>query len=228
MERLILLLAEASVELIPPEAQRHPSVLSYCRRRGKDPRWALLDSSYHHSAMTGLAEAWKRGRPDILHFSLLEALGSPLNQSGLLETICHTYDGYELRLNPDVRLPRVYERFKGLMEKLYREGEVKAGDGSTLLRMRRASIDEVIRDARPGIVYLLSERGSETTPTELERVIKGSDRPLFIVGCFPHGDFSEETARHAEGVISISRRRLEAWVAVSRLLCAAERVLLDR
>ncbi|RLG20801.1 hypothetical protein DRN72_04605 [Methanosarcinales archaeon] len=53
----------------------------------------LLDSSYHHKAMRMLENPDKRGRPDIVHFCLLEALGSPLNVDGKLSTVVHTYDG---------------------------------------------------------------------------------------------------------------------------------------
>ncbi|MEM1518292.1 MAG: hypothetical protein QW789_04125, partial [Nitrososphaerota archaeon] len=48
---------------------------------------------------------------------------------------------------------------------------------------------------------------------------------VFMVGCYPHGDFSEETKRLAEDSLSLSDKRLEAWTAVSRLLCIAEEAL---
>ncbi|MEM4363521.1 MAG: hypothetical protein QXT90_05715, partial [Candidatus Caldarchaeum sp.] len=86
LERLFLLLVEAAVETVPEEIQNHPAVLKDAGRRGKKPSQVLLDRSYHHWAMKTLKDGQKRGRPDIVHFSLLEALGSPLNMKGLLET----------------------------------------------------------------------------------------------------------------------------------------------
>ncbi len=54
----------------------------------------ILDRSYHHAAMKDIADSEKRGRPDIAHLCLLEALGSPLNKEGLLRTYVHTYNDY--------------------------------------------------------------------------------------------------------------------------------------
>ena len=65
----------------------------------------------------------KRGRPDIVHFTLLEALGSPLNLEGLLKIYVHTYSGYVIDVRPEVRLPRDCNRFSGLMEQLFQEGK---------------------------------------------------------------------------------------------------------
>jgi len=225
MPRIVLLLVEAAVELIPQEIRDHPVIQAYCRRRRQDPRWVILDSSYHHSAMKSLTNYQKRGRPDILHFTLLEALGSPINLAGMLEVYCHTQDGEFIEISPKVRLPRTYERFKGLLSQLYRQRTIKTDEGETLLRMEKKAITEVIKSIRPSRVYLLSEKGKKASRDELKEMIKTTGRPLFMVGCYPHGDFLEETKRLAEESLSISEYRLDAWTAVSRLLCIAEQAL---
>jgi rRNA small subunit pseudouridine methyltransferase Nep1 len=225
MPKIVLLLVEAAVELVPQEIRNHPVIQAYCRRRRQDPRWVILDSSYHHSAMKNLSNYQKRGRPDILHFTLLEALGSPLNLAGMLEVYCHTQDGAFIEVNPEVRLPRVYERFKGLLSQLYRQGTIKTEQGEILLKMEKKSITEAISSIRPRRVYLLSEEGRRVKRSEIEEIFKATDRPLFMVGCYPHGDFQEETKKLAEEPLSLSERRLEAWTAVSRLLCIAEQAL---
>lgn len=225
MPRIILLLVETAVELIPQEIRNHPTIQAYCKWRGLDPKWTILDSSYHHSAMKNLNSPEKRGRPDILHFTLLEALGSPLNQAGLLEIYCHTHDQAFIEINPNVRLPRVYERFKGLLSQLYREKEIKTDSGEILLRLMSKNIAEAVNDLRPDHVYLLSEKGRQINRHELGEIFKNNDRPLFMVGCYPHGDFLEGTKNLAEDSLSISRMRLDAWTAVSRLLCIAEQAL---
>jgi len=51
---LTLMLAEAEVELMPPELTRHPAVIAHARQRKKHPTQILLDSNYHHAAMTTL------------------------------------------------------------------------------------------------------------------------------------------------------------------------------
>jgi rRNA small subunit pseudouridine methyltransferase Nep1 len=219
-----LLLADAAVELVPREISRHPSVEGYARRRGKRPENILLDSSYHYPAMRGLAAAEKRGRPDILHTTLLEALGSPLNKAGVLRVFCHTQSGLIIEVNPSVRLPRNYDRFKGLLEKLLVEGFISTERGETLLRAEKRGLREWIREnyGDGAGVILLSETGQPASERMLvEQASTG--RAIFAVGCFPRGDFSEEVKSIAQGEISISCYRLEAWVAASRLLCLLER-----
>ncbi|MEM2549685.1 MAG: hypothetical protein QW689_04580 [Nitrososphaerota archaeon] len=225
MTRIILLLVETAVELVPQEIRNHPAIQAYCRRRRQDPRWTILDSSYHHAAMKGLNNYQKRGRPDILHFTLLEALGSPLNLAGNLEIYCHTQDEAFIEISPTVRLPRVYDRFKGLLSQLYKEGIIKTDEGVVLLRMERKNMAETISSLKPEKTYLLTEKGRKASREELREIFQKIARPLFMVGCYPHGDFSEETKRLAEDSLSLSDKRLEAWTAVSRLLCIAEEAL---
>jgi rRNA small subunit pseudouridine methyltransferase Nep1 len=222
-----LLLAEASLELMPPEIWDEPDVRAYCRRRGKSPRWTLLDSSYHHRAMKKLSGTEKRGRPDIVHMTLLEALGSPLNLEGLLSVHVHTLSGHWIKIDPTTRLPRVYDRFKGLMEKLLREGKVVTEDGKVLLESERRSFGEVLEELGRHPVVLLHESGEEMSDSVLENLV-GEGGMILVVGCFPHGDFSREVMEAADFKLRVHDSRLDAWVATSRALCALENLLLKR
>ncbi|MDW8435825.1 MAG: 16S rRNA methyltransferase [Candidatus Caldarchaeum sp.] len=221
-EKLILVLVEAALETVPPEIQGHPSVLNEARRRGKAPDMLLLDRSYHHHAMKHLQNSYKRGRPDIVHFCLLEALGSPLNIAGLLQVYVSTQRGYVIAVNPSVRLPRVYERFKGLMEQLFAESVVKSSEGTELLRLERKTLRELVEEVGPSAKVLMGEGGRLAGMMEFRRRFVSSPRPLVMVGGFPHGDFSEETKKLADEVLSLHQRPLEAWTVVSRVLCFAE------
>jgi rRNA small subunit pseudouridine methyltransferase Nep1 len=84
--------------------------------------------------MKKLEESEKRGRLDIVHFALLEALGSPLNREGLLQTYVHTINDYVITVNPETRLPRNYNRFVGLMEQLFESYRVPP-TGQILLKL---------------------------------------------------------------------------------------------
>ncbi len=224
MEKLILIVVEAALELAPRETWGHPAVRSYASRRGKRPGEVLLDRSYHHAAMKGLTEAHKRGRPDIIHLALLEALGSPLNRRGLLETYVQARSGHVIWVNPGTRLPRNYDRFKGLVEKLYKEPVVEAG-GETLLRMEEKGLRELLQELSPDLRILLSEKGEYMRPTELAELILRQRRPAAMVGGFPHGDFSEETLSQAQLTVSIHPQPLDTWTTISRLLCPIENKL---
>ena len=102
---LNLLFVEASLGLVPGRTLRHPAVTRNARREGKKPEETLLDRTLHHHAMHELPEGEKKGRPDIIHFCLLEALGAPLNLEGNLHLGIHTLNGVSIDVNPDVSYP---------------------------------------------------------------------------------------------------------------------------
>jgi len=224
LEKLVLVIVEAAVELVPEEIRGHPSVRAEARRRGKRVDEILLDRSYHHAAMKDLPENWKRGRPDITHFTLLEALGSPLNRLGLLETYVQLRDGHVIWINSETRLPRVYERFKGLIEKLYKEPVVKV-DEKILLKMERKALKNLIDELKPDLKILLSEDGEEIGWSRLGELITSHRKPMIMVGGFPRGDFSPETKKHADKMVRIWPTPLEAWTVTSRILCIIEQNL---
>jgi len=45
------------------------------------------------------------------------------------------------------------------------------------------------------------------------------------IGSFPHGDFEEDTLRHASECYSIYREPLATWIVTSRIIGSAERIL---
>jgi len=216
---LKLVLAEAALELVPRELWSHPAVYKSARKRGKRPGEILLDRSLHHAAMKGLSGSLKRGRPDIVHFCMLEALGSPLNRAGMLEVYVHTVGDYVIFVDPSTRLPRNYNRFVGLMEQLFAEGSVPPGSEKPLMWLKPMKLGALVRRLRPERVILLSERGERRRLREIAGLI-ASDLAgsVVIVGAFPHGDFSEEAYSVATHVYSFYPETLDAWVVVSHLL----------
>jgi len=114
MDRLKIILLESALETVPHEIWRHPAVVKNARRRGKKPGETLLDVSLHYHAMKNLKDREKRGRPDIVHTTLLELLESPLNKEGHLEVYVHTYQGHVIFIDPSTRIPRNYNRFGAL------------------------------------------------------------------------------------------------------------------
>lgn len=57
-------------------------------------------------------------RPDITHQSLLMLLDSPLNRAGLLQVYIRTEKKVLIEINPQIRIPRTFKRFAGLMGEL--------------------------------------------------------------------------------------------------------------
>lgn len=221
---LILILAEAALETVPRGLWNHPAVKRHSKRRGKPPEFILLDRSYHHSAMKKLEENEKRGRPDIVHFALLEALGSPLNKERLLQVYVHTLKDYVITVNPEARLPRNYNRFVGLLEQLFELGRVPS-KGQTLLKLERKTLPQLLDEAEPDYVIAFSRKGSPNTLEKAISRLPDKERPAVIIGGFPHGHFSETTIKLASEVVSIDPEMLETWTLTSRVIYEYERAI---
>ncbi len=229
MEPLHLVLAESALELVPREIWHHEAVKRHARRRGKKPWEIVLDKSVHYKAMLLLPNHHKRGRPDIVHISLLNALSSPLNRVGFLRAYIHTIDNRVIFVDPSVRIPRHYYRFVGLMEQLLVEGRVPPGSERPLLWWKRMFIDELVKELKLEEVVLMHESGDRMTPRDLGAwiadMMKNNKSIGVLVGCFPHGDFTEDTLRVATRRVSIFREPLDAWVVVSRVIEGVEQAL---
>lgn len=214
-----LVFAEASLELVPSNLMSHPSVRKYAERFNKGTN-ILLDDSYHHSAMRNLKHWEKRGRPDIVHLSLLEALGSPLCKEERLRLYVHTYDNNLLTIDPHTRLPRNYNRFKGLVEQLLGE----TGKKSELIAVQKnVSIKDVIQGLGCGeSVIGFSRMGERKKLRELFSGINLEEDIAVIIGGFPRGGFSEAVSEVIVHWISLHEMRLDAWVVTSRVLTQLE------
>jgi rRNA pseudouridine-1189 N-methylase Emg1 (Nep1/Mra1 family) len=127
---LYLILAESGLELIPKELGRHPAVKKNISRLGDIGK--ILDVALHHSAMKNIRNSRSRGRPDIVHKFLIDTLASILNKWNLLRIYIHTYDDRLFEINPYMRPPKDYNRFKGVIYRLLQDETIKIDDESTL------------------------------------------------------------------------------------------------
>ncbi|MGI0068795.1 MAG: ribosome biogenesis protein, partial [Nitrosopumilaceae archaeon] len=145
---LSLVLAESALELIPPELQNHNSVLASSRRFNKKPSEILLDVSWHFAAMKGIEDEIKRGRPDLIHFCLLEACSIPLYFENKIRVFVHTIDNRIIFVGKGVRLPKSYHRFLGLIEKLYSTGKIEENN-KKLLEIKEMDFESLIKEIKP-------------------------------------------------------------------------------
>jgi rRNA small subunit pseudouridine methyltransferase Nep1 len=221
---LNLVLAESAIELIPSDLWKHPAVMKRSRLIGKNPGQMLLDRSYHHAAMLQIEDGRKRGRPDIAHFCLLNALGAPLNLEGGLRTSVHTREDKLIVVDPETRLPRNYDRFVGLVEQLYSLGKVPA-KGRTLLEIRSKTLSEHICDINPSRTVALSRAGVKSTIEKVVEIVAEEPNPLFLIGGFPAGSFGSKTIELADDVFSIYPETLDAWVVVARVIYEYEKMM---
>lgn len=223
-EYVTIILAEASLELVPQQIAGHSAVVKNARRRGRRPTETLLDVSLHYHAMRRLSKREKRGRPDIVHITLLELLSSPLNLEGRLRVYVHTLNDYVLFIDPTTRIPKNYNRFVGLMEQLFVEGQIPPQADKPLITMKPATLSSLLKMLGFDNIILLSEWGKLRSPTEICSESLKQDIPM-VIGAFPHGDFEEETKALARSVYAIYPKPLETWVVASRITHACEELL---
>ncbi|MDE1770588.1 MAG: ribosome biogenesis protein [Thaumarchaeota archaeon] len=217
---LSLVIAESALELVPLELQRHNSVTASARRFNKKPSEILLDISWHFAAMKGIKNEIKRGRPDLVHFSLLEACSIPLYFENKLNVFVHTIDDKVISVGQNVRLPKSYHRFIGLVEKLYTTGKIKEGD-NTLLEIKNMNFGNLIKKINPKQTIALSSKGIKSSYQKLAEEIK--DDTCIVIGGFSKGQFSDENRTYFDKEISVDKEPLEAHIIISRVLYEYEK-----
>ena len=85
---------------------------------------------------SNLEFAWKRGRPDIVHFALIEALSTPLFFNNLLQVYVSTISNQVVYIGENLRIPKSYPRFEGLMIDLFKKYHIREGKNATLLKLK--------------------------------------------------------------------------------------------
>ena len=219
---LSLIIAESSLELIPKEIQQHQSVISHSQKLGKNPDEILLDNSWHYSAMKGLKNEIKRGRPDLVHFSLLEACSIPLYFQEKISVFVHTIQDKIIFVGNDVRLPKSYHRFAGLIENLFSEKIIEA-EGKKLLEIKDMNFEDLLAFINPTRVIGLSTEGLLSSSENVAK--KLTDQSCIVIGGFPKGHFSDQIKKRFEYIVSIDSVPLESHVVVSRVLYEYEKTI---
>ena len=217
---LTLVLAEAEVERMPAELSNHPAVIAHARQRGKPPRQILLDSNYHHAAMTNLSEGRRRGRPDITHLFLLTALESIVNKQGYLKILVHTRNDDCITVDPKTRIMRNYERFLGLLEQLFENHVVPDKKQPLLTLTEGMSLLQIIEQQHADDTILLSKDGTVVHLPEFFKKIhtKEDQHLLCIIGGFPSGQFHTDLSAIITETISLYTEMLPVWTVASEIL----------
>jgi len=217
-----LILSESALELVPSELKHHPSVISHARKLGKLPSEILLDNSWHFAAMKGITNEIKRGRPDLVHFSILEATTIPLYLKNKMNLFVHTIDDKVIYFSPNVHVPKSYHRFEGLIEKLYQEKEITTNN-DVLLEIKEKTFPELLDEINPSKVIGFSTEG---TPSSYEKIAADiSDDACIVLGGFQKGHFSDSITNKISDLYSVGDESFEGHVVVSRILYEYEKTI---
>ncbi len=215
---LHLILADCELERVPPEISHHRIIKWWARRRGRKPTELILDSSLFFPAIRKLENGSRRGRPDIVHRCLLVALDSPLNKEGLLRVYVHTRNDELITIEPHTRLPRTFNRFVGLIESLFLKGFTER----KLLKMRKATLEEVVNTIRPSKTICFSMRGKPKTWKEIYGGVHPTHRICLIIGGFPEGEFISDVDHLCDEIVCVDPEPLASSSIVARAIFAYE------
>ena len=219
---ITLILSESSLELVPSELKDHPSVVSHARKLGKYPSEILLDNSWHFAAMKGIENEIKRGRPDLVHFSVLEATTIPLYLQNKMKLFVHTIDDQVISFGKNVHIPKSYHRFEGVVEKLYQEKKIITNN-DILLEIEKKTFAELFDEINPSKVIGLSTKGIKSTYEKIAAEV--SNNTCIVVGGFQKGHFSNSVEDKIDDLYSIGNESFESHVVVSRILYECEKTI---
>lgn len=217
-----LVLAESALELVPSELQNHPSITSHAQKLGKHPSEILLDNSWHFAAMKGIDDEIKRGRPDLVHFSILEATTIPLYLQNKIKIYVHTIDNKVIYFGENVHIPKSYHRFEGLIEKLFLEKKIQTNT-NTLLEIKKKSFPELINEIKPSKIIGFSTKGELKSFEKISSAI--SEDTCIVIGGFQKGHFSESVKSKINHLFSVDNSSYEAHVVIARILYEYEKTV---
>jgi len=219
---LTIILVESSLELIPKSMHNHPSVTSYSKKFKKNPAITLLDNSWHFAAMKGLENEIKRGRPDIIHLTLLSLCTTPAFFENKFKIFIHTIKNQVITINNNTRLPKSYHRFQGLMEKLFLTNKIES-EHEILMEIEDSSISQLISKIKPSQIIGLTTMGKNITFGKLVKQM--DENSCILIGGFQKGHFNKETQKIIEKSFSINDLSLEAHLVASRLIYEYEKTI---
>ncbi len=217
---LHLVIAEAALELVPESLWGDPSVRAYAKRRGTRPGEILLDRSLHHSAMLKLRDGYRRGRPDLVHLTLLSVTSTPAHQSGAVAVYVHTIDDKVLAFGEGARPPKSYARFRNLMEKLLVEEPAEG-----LVRVREETLPQLLKDIHADFAIGLSVEGAPTSLESLAGELVQTKNPALVVGGFPRGHLLPRDLKALDKLARIDNTSLDAHVVAARAVYEFEKAL---
>jgi rRNA small subunit pseudouridine methyltransferase Nep1 len=143
-------------------------------------------------------------------------LETPLCKEGLLKVHLHLQDGRIVDVNPEVRLPRNFDRFVGLMEQLLINGRVPP-DGVKLMSITERTLPQLVASLSAESVksrtWLTSESGRPSSPSSiLSAIPDDASMDLIIgIGAFPHGSFSKVVEEVFTDRVRLDRDVMMAW-----------------
>ena len=222
---ITIIFFESALELIPESMRKHPLIRKKWQQNLKRKnRGILLDGAIHRPIVNSLEEKEKRGRPDILHHSLLNVVYSPLFEQGKVQVFIHTRDDLCIKIPSQWRVPVNYNRFCGLFSQLLLNQRVPLS-GEPILTATRCTLSKLINQFEELDIYLCdipheSIRDSIIMKNlaDLSPIFSG----VFLIGGFQYGEaafpFFKSPLSDNLVLLTIYSKVKPAWVIVAKII----------
>ncbi|CAG9334916.1 EMG1 [Blepharisma stoltei] len=196
----------------------------------KDGEFVLLNSDDHTNYLKKIGVDPAEYRPDITHQTLLALLDSPLAKAGKIQVYIHTFKNVLIYVSPQLRMPRTYKRFAGLITQLLHTRKIKAADnGKYLMRVIKNPITDhlpvgsikigtSVESELTDIFEFVKDPSYQFTSSDPNKAPK---TPVFVIGACAHGHPAKEVD-YISKAISISNYHLSAACCASRIAFAFE------
>ncbi|CAG5115756.1 unnamed protein product [Candidula unifasciata] len=200
-KRLIVILEKASLETV---------------KVGQ--KYELLCCDRHSGVGKRIKKDISTRRPDITHQCLLMLMDSPLNRAGLLQVYVRTEKNVLIEINPQTRIPRIFDRFCGLMVQLLDKLSIRASDGpQKLLKVIKNPVSDHLTTGCPK--FAMSYSADKVI--DVRDVVPRHGPAVFVIGAMAHGSVSPD---YTERSFSISNYPLSAAITCSKVCSAFEEV----
>ncbi|KAG7391900.1 18S rRNA pseudouridine methyltransferase [Phytophthora pseudosyringae] len=162
------------------------------------------------------------------HKGIHKKLNRDASQSLLIltSTVMQMYimssKGVLVEVSSQMRVPRTYKRFAGLMVQLLHTLKIRSSDGNhTLLNVIKNPVTKYLPANCKK--YALSRTGTLVNPWEWVESLPKDEPVVFIFGAMAHGHISKENCNYLDETISISEYPMSGAQAICRLLNGFER-----
>jgi rRNA small subunit pseudouridine methyltransferase Nep1 len=155
----------------------------------------------------------------------MEALSTPLFMSRMLKVYVHTINDKIISIADNLRIPKSYFRFEGVIGRLFRDKAIRSDDGDILMQLSDGTFADLISMIRPEQIIGLSTVGVQSNAQRVAEKVQAVEHSTFVIGGFAKGHFSENVTKAIGPTYSISSISLEAHVVIARILYECEKLL---
>ncbi|UCG01052.1 MAG: hypothetical protein JSW11_15720 [Candidatus Heimdallarchaeota archaeon] len=223
---ITIILFESALELIPESLRKHPLIRKKWQKNlKKKNRGLLLDGAIHRSLVDSLDDKEKRGRPDIIHHSLLNVVYSPLFKQGKIQVFIHTRNDLCIKIPSQWRVPVNYNRFCGLFSQLLLKQRVPIS-GEPILTAKRCKLSKLLKQFEETEIHLCDIPPKNMKESIIMKNLTDLSPPssgVFLIGGFQYGEtefrfFESSTLIQELILLTIYDEVKPAWVIVAKII----------